>query len=313
MSDRSATTEKPGAAQKAADEKASTLKIWMDGELVDQEDAKVSVFDHGLLYGDGCFEGIRVYNHRVLKLKSHLERMMRSAEKIRLKPAYTIEELDRATRETVEANNLRDAYIRMLFTRGFGDLGLNPFLCPKPCTIIIADKIQLYPPEFYETGVPVVVANRPRLPIRCLDPSVKSLNYLNNIMAKIEAIEAGVPEAIMLNIEGNVSECTGDNIFVIKGGKVFTPPLSAGLLGGITRQWVIDEIGPSCGYPVEEKDMRIEEVFAADEIFLTGTGAEVIGVNKIDDTPISGGKVGPITHQLIAEFKKRVAENAPED
>ena len=278
------------------------LQIWVDGELVDKDDAKVSVFDHGLLYGDGCFEGIRVYNHRILKLRSHLQRMYRSAEKIRLKPAYTIDEIDRATRHTVKANNLR-----------YGDLGLNPVLCPKPGTIIIADKIQLYPPEFYETGVPVVVAERPRLPIRCLDPSVKSLNYLNNIMAKIEAIEAGVPEAIMLNLEGNVAECTGDNLFIIKGGKIFTPPLSAGLLGGITRQWVIDEIGPECGYPVQEKNLRIEDVFDADEIFLTGTGAEVIGVNKVDEKPISGGKVGPITHKLIAEFKRRVAENAPED
>ena len=315
MNDSSVTAEQPGVVTKAAtgQEPTSMLQIWVDGELVDKDDAKVSVFDHGLLYGDGCFEGIRVYNHRILKFRSHLNRMYRSAEKIRLKPAYTIDEIDRATRETVKANNLRDAYIRMLFTRGYGDLGLNPFLCPKPGTIIIADKIQLYPPEFYETGVPVVVAERPRLPIKCLDPSVKSLNYLNNIMAKIEAIEAGVPEAIMLNIEGFVAECTGDNLFIIKGGTIFTPPLSAGLLGGITRQWVIDEIGPDCGYPVQEKNLRIEDVFNADEIFLTGTGAEVIGVNKVDDTPMSGGKVGPITHKLIAEFKRRVAENAPED
>jgi branched-chain amino acid aminotransferase len=289
------------------------LKIWVDGKLVHESEARISVFDHGLLYGDGCFEGIRVYNHRILKLRSHLERMFRSAEMIRMEPPYTIDEIDAATRETVKANNLKDAYIRMLFTRGYGDLGLDPRKCPKPCVIIIADKIQLYPPELYATGIPVIVANRPRLPKQCLDPAVKSLNYLNNILAKCEAIDAGVLEAIMLNIEGNVSECTGDNLFVIKDGKITTPPLTAGLLGGITRQWVIDEIAPAKGYTVDERDMKIEEVKAADEVFLTGTGAEVIGVNKIDDIVLSGGTVGPISSELIAEFKQRVAENAPED
>ncbi len=289
------------------------LKIWMDGQLVDKDQAKVSVFDHGLLYGDGCFEGIRVYNHRILKLRSHLVRMFESAAKIRLKPAYTIEEIDKATRETVKANNLQNAYIRMLFTRGFGDLGLNPFLCPTPGTIIIADKIQLYPPELYGTGIPVVVANRPRQHVKCLDPSVKSLNYLNNIMAKIEAIEAGVLEAIMLNLDGYVAECTGDNLFIIKGDKIYTPPVSAGLLSGITRRLVITDIGPACGFTVEEKNLRIEEVFEADEVFLTGTGAEVIGVNKVNDTVLSGGKVGPVTEKLIAEFKRLVAKDAPED
>jgi branched-chain amino acid aminotransferase len=289
------------------------LRIWIDGQLVPEQDARISVFDHGLLYGDGCFEGIRVYNHRILKLRSHLERMYRSAELIRLEPPYTIDEIEAATRETVKANNLKDAYIRMLFTRGYGDLGLDPRKCPRPSVIIIADKIQLYPPELYDTGIAVITAERPRLPIKCLDPRVKSLNYLNNILAKCEAIDAGVLEAIMLNIDGNVAECTGDNIFVIKDGNITTPPLTAGLLGGITRQWVINEIGPSCGYTVVERDMKIEEVKAADEVFLTGTGAEVIGVNKIDDVVLSGGKVGPISSTLIAEFKKRVAENAPED
>lgn len=289
------------------------LKIWLDGQLVDEDQAKVSVFDHGLLYGDGVFEGIRIYNHRILKLHSHLERWYRSAEKIRLTPAYNIDEMDKAMRETVKANNLRDGYIRSLFTRGYGDLGLNPFICPTAGTIIIADSIQLYPPELYETGIPVVVADRPRLPVQCLDPSVKSLNYLNNIMAKIEAIEAGVLEAIMLNIEGNVTECTGDNLFMITDGKIYTPPVSDGLLGGITRQWVIDEIGPDCGHPVEERHIKIDEVLNADEVFLTGTGAEIIGVNKIDDRVLSDGKVGPISSKLIARFKERVAENAPED
>ena len=312
MANSSTVTEtKPGIAPHK--ETKPMLKIWIDGQLVDEDQAKVSVFDHGLLYGDGVFEGIRVYNHRILKLDSHLKRMYRSCDRIFLKPSYTIEEIEQATRQTVKVNKLKDAYIRMVFTRGFGDLGLDPRKCPRPCHIIIADKIQLYPPELYATGIPVVVAERPRLPIKCLDPSVKSLNYLNNIMAKIEAIEAGVLEAIMLNLDGFVSECTGDNLFMIKDGKIYTPPLSAGLLGGITRQWVIDDIGPDCGYPVTEKNLRIEEVMDADEVFLTGSGAEVIGVNKIGDKVKSGGKTGPITARLITEFKRRVAENAPED
>ena len=289
------------------------LKIWIDGELVNEDQAKVSVFDHGLLYGDGCFEGIRVYNGRIFKFRSHLERMYRSAEKIRLQPAYSLEVIDKATRETVAVNNLVDAYIRLVFTRGAGDLGLNPFNCPRSCTIIIADKIQLYPPEFYETGVAVVVADRPRIPIACLDPAIKSLNYLNNILAKTEAIEAGVLEAIMLNTEGYVSECTGDNLFFVKDGKVLTPPTDAGILHGITRQFVIDDVAPACGYPVEEKMMRIEEVLEADEVFLTGTAAEIIGVTKIDDRVMSGGRVGPITKQFNEEFNRRVKENAPED
>ena len=300
-------------ALETAKETKRMIKIWIDGKLVPQNEARISVYDHGLLYGDGVFEGIRVYNHRILKLASHLKRMYRSCDRIFLKPEYDIEQIEQATRETVKVNNLKDAYIRMVFTRGFGDLGLDPRKCPRPCHIIIADTIQLYPPELYATGIPVVVAERPRLPIKCLDPSVKSLNYLNNIMAKMEAIEAGVLEAIMLNLEGYVAECTGDNLFMIKDGKIYTPPLSAGLLGGITRQWVIDDIGPDCGYEVTEKNLRIEEVMDAEEVFLTGSGAEVIGVNKIDDKVMSDGKVGEVTAKLIAEFKRRVAENAPED
>jgi len=301
------------AEQKVENNVKRNLKIWVDGELVPEAEARVSVFDHGLLYGDGVFEGIRVYNGRIFKFQSHLERMYRSAEKIRLKPAYTLEEIDRAMRETVKANNLTDAYIRALFTRGYGDLGLNPFLCPKSGTIIIADSIQLYPPEFYETGVAVVVADRPRIPIKCLDPAVKSLNYLNNILAKIESIEAGALEAIMLNTEGYVSECTGDNLFIVKDGQVYTPPTEAGILHGITRQFVLDEIGPACGMKAQEKMMRIESVFEADEVFLTGTAAEIIGVTRVDDTVITGGKVGPVTQKLNEEFRRRVAENAPED
>ena len=211
------------------------MKVWLDGHLVDKQHATVPVYDHGLLYGDGVFEGIRVYNGRVFKLKSHLERLEASAKAIHLTLHYTLREIENAVRETVAANGLKDAYIRLVVTRGAGPLGLNPFTCPKPTTIVIVDRIQLYPPEMYEQGMPVIVAKRPRIPIECLDPSIKSLNYLNNILAKVEAIEAGVHEAIMLNTDGEVSECTGDNIFFIRGGRVVTPPVSAGILNGVTR------------------------------------------------------------------------------
>src|SRR5688572_23595784 len=186
-------------------------KVWIDGKLVEQDQAKVSVYDHGLLYGDGCFEGIRSYNGRILKLQSHLRRMYSSAERIRLKPAYSPEQIGQAIRQTLQANGMNDAYIRLIFTRGVGTLGLHPFRCPVPGTIIITDKIQLYPPELYESGMKVIVAQRRRIPIACLDPAIKSLNYLNNILAKVEAIDAGVLEAIMLNVDDYVAECTGDN------------------------------------------------------------------------------------------------------
>jgi len=224
-----------------------------------------------------------------------------------------LREIENAVRETVAANGLKDAYIRLVVTRGAGPLGLNPFTCPKPTTIVIVDRIQLYPPEMYEQGMPVIVAKRPRIPIECLDPSIKSLNYLNNILAKVEAIEAGVHEAIMLNTDGEVSECTGDNIFFIRGGRVVTPPVSAGILNGVTRLFVMNEIAPVCGLAVEERSMRLEDLFTADEVFLTGTAAEVIGVSSIDGEQIGEGRVGPVTRRLIAEFKARVAENAPEN
>lgn len=285
----------------------------MDGQLVSRDEAKVSVYDHGLLYGDGCFEGIRAYNGRIFKLGRHLDRMYRSAELIRLTPAYSKDEIAAAIRDTLKANNLNDAYIRLVFTRGVGTLGLHPFRCPKPGTFIITDKIQLYPEELYERGMKVIVAERPRIPIRCLDPAIKSLNYLNNILAKIEAIDAEVLEAIMLNIEGWVSECTGDNIFIVKDDRIFTPSRSAGILHGITREFVIETVAPACGYAVEEKLFKLDELLAADEVFLTGTAAEVIGVSQVGDHTIGDGAVGPITRQLIEEFRHRIAQDAPED
>ncbi len=289
------------------------MKVWLDGHLVDKQHAVVPVYDHGLLYGDGVFEGIRVYNGRIFKLASHLERLELSAKSIHLTMHYTRREIERAVRETVAANGLKDAYIRLVVTRGAGPLGLSPFTCPKPCTIVIVDRIQLYPAEMYETGMPVIVAKRPRIPIECLDPSIKSLNYLNNILAKVEAIEAGVHEAIMLNLEGQVAECTGDNIFFIRGARIVTPPVSAGILNGVTRLFVMNEIAPACGIAVEERMIRLEDLFTADEVFLTGTAAEIIGVSSIDGETIGEGKVGSVTRRLIAEFRNRVASEAPED
>lgn len=288
-------------------------KVWIDGKLVDQSEAKVSVYDHGLLYGDGCFEGIRCYGGRVFKLRSHMKRMYSSAERIRLKPAYPMEKVEQAIRDTIAANGMKDAYIRLIFTRGVGTLGLHPFRCPVSGTIVIVDKIQLYPPELYDTGMKVIVAKRPRIPVPCLDPAIKSLNYLNNILAKIEAIDADVLEAIMLNMDGYVSECTGDNIFIVKNGVIATPSFEAGMLHGVTRQFVIDTVAPALGYTVQQKMMKMDEVLSSDEVFLTGTAAEIIGVNQIDFTRIGAGKVWPITRSLKDEFRKRVAVNAPED
>ena len=289
------------------------MKIWIDGKLVPAEDARISVMDHGLLYGDGCFEGIRIYNGRIFKLRSHLRRMWDSASELRLDPPYSFDEVERAIRETVAANELVDGYIRLVFTRGVGTLGLHPFLCPVPTVFVIADTISLYPQELYDNGMEIIVAKRPRVPRECLDPQIKSLNYLNNILAKIEAIDANVLEALMLNVDGWVSECTGDNVFIVKDGAISTPPTDAGILNGITRQFVIDDLCPSLKIPLEEKLLRLEEVHDADEVFLTGTAAEVIGVTKIGEQLVGDGKVGPMTKRLVAEFKRRVAADAPED
>jgi len=288
-------------------------KVWLDGEFEDSDQAKVSIFDHGVLYGDGCFEGIRAYNGRIFKLDSHLKRMYESAGRIRLESTYSQEEIAKAIRQTLKVNELTDAYIRLVFTRGVGTLGLHPFKCPKPSAFIIAASIELYPHELYDSGLKVIVANRRRVPPDALDPSIKSLNYLNNILAKIEAIDANVLEAVMLNIDGYVSECTGDNIFIVKDGQIITPPLEAGILHGITRRFVIDELGPKLGYKVIEQMMKLDELITADEVFLTGTAAEIIGVTQIDEDVIGSGKVGPVTNALVAEFRKTVSNNAPED
>ncbi|MDG2053751.1 MAG: branched-chain-amino-acid transaminase [Phycisphaerales bacterium] len=308
-----AGSESPAATLSKGHNAKSSLKIWLDGEFLDHEKAVVSVFDHGLLYGDGCFEGIRIYNGRIFKLRTHLERMFRSAELLRLKSPYTIDEIEAACRESVVVNEIANGYIRLVFTRGVGGLGLNPFLCDKPTVFIISDSIQLYPAEMYETGLRVVMAERRRFPINCLDPSIKSLNYLNNIMAKVEAIDQGVLEAIMLNNDGHISEGTGDNIFIVKDKAILTPSTEAGILHGITRQYVMEELAPAIGFEVEERMMYPQHILEADEVFLTGTACEIIGVTHLDDQEIGAGQVGPITKSLEAEFRKRVENNAPED
>jgi len=278
------------------------MKVWLDGELVDQQDAKLSVFDHGVLYGDGVFEGIRVYNGRIFQQEAHVERLFESARKIRLPIEQTRQEIVEAMCETIAANNMTDGYIRLVVTRGSGTLGLSPFKCPRPTTFVIADSIKMYPQEMYDNGMAVIIAKTVRVSADMLDPRVKSLNYLNNICAKIEAIDAGVAEAIMLNVNGNVAECTGDNIFIVKDGKVITPDTNSGILVGVTRQ-VVMTLARDMGLEVMEQTVTPEDLRSADECFLTGTAAEVIAVTKIDESTIGDGKVGEITTKLLSAFR----------
>src|SRR5436190_1243866 len=277
------------------------MKVFIDGKYCDEQDAKVSVFDHGLLYGDGVFEGIRAYNGRVFKLKEHIDRLFYSAKAILLDMPMSHADIMKATIATCRENNIRDGYIRLVVTRGVGTLGLNPNRCKRGSVIIIADKIQVYPPEMYENGMAIVTVATARNLHSALNPAIKSLNYLNNILAKIEANNAGVEEAIMLNAEGFVSECTADNIFIVKDNKVFTPPLSAGALYGITRQVVI-ELAEESGISVSEPNLTRYDLFNADECFLTGTGAEIVPIVKIDGRIIGNGKPGALTKKLVGEY-----------
>jgi len=277
------------------------MKIYIDGKYYGQKSAKISVFDHGLLYGDGIFEGIRAYNGRVFKLTEHVDRLFYSAKAILLKIPLSHGEIVRAVVETCRRNRIRDGYIRLVVTRGAGTLGLNPNRCKNPCVIIIADKIQLYPAELYERGMEIITVPTTRNLHSALNPAIKSLNYLNNILAKIEANNAGCEEAIMLNAEGYVSECTGDNVFIVKAGQMFTPPLSAGALYGITRG-VVMELAREEGLTVAEPNLTRYDVFNADECFLTGTGAELIPIVKIDGRVIGAGKPGPITRRLVDKY-----------
>jgi branched-chain amino acid aminotransferase len=286
--------------------------IWIDGEIVPRSRAKISVYDHGVLYGDGVFEGLRVYGGRVFKMRTHLERLMASAEAIRLRVPQTIEELERIIRETLAANELRDGYVRLVVTRGAGTLGLDPTKCPTPSVFCIADAIRLYPEEMYRDGMRIVVARRPRVPTRCLDPKIKSCNYLNNILAKLEAIDAGLLEAVMLNEREEVAECTGDNIFMVRGGEVLTPPEEAGILMGVTRGFVMG-LCKKLDVKCREETLFVSDLHTADEVFLTGTAAEVIAVSAIDDTRIGDGKEGPITRRIRELFHEVTAREAPED
>lgn len=277
------------------------MKVFIDGKFHDEAKAKISVFDHGLLYGDGVFEGIRAYNGRVFRLKEHIDRLFCSAKAIMLDIPMSHEELVKATVETCRRNKVKDGYIRLVVTRGVGTLGLNPFKCPQGSVIVIAGKIQLYPPALYRKGMEIVTVATTRNLHNAVNPAIKSLNYLNNILAKIEAINAGVEEAIMLNSDGYVAECTGDNLFIIKGDQMFTPPLYAGALYGITRGVAID-LAREIGLTVDETNLTRYDLYNADECFLTGTGAEVIPVVKIDGRVIGAGKPGVATKDLIKRY-----------
>src|SRR5689334_8159424 len=278
------------------------MKIYVDGKYCDEKSARISVFDHGLLYGDGIFEGIRAYKGRVFKLKEHIDRLFCSAKAILLNMPLSHAEVMKAVIETCRQNKIQDGYIRLVVTRGVGTLGLNPNRCTDPSVIIIADKIQLYPRELYEKGMEIVTVATTRNLHSALNPAIKSLNYLNNVLAKIEANNAGCEEAVMLNAEGFVAECTGDNIFIVKAGALLTPPLSAGALYGITRG-VVMELAQSDGVPVAEPNLTRYDLFNADECFLTGTGAELIPIVKIDGRVIGTGKPGALTRRLVDKYR----------
>ncbi len=288
-------------------------KIYIDGKIVPAEEAKVSVFDHGLLYGDGVFEGIRAYNGRVFRLEQHLDRLYRGARTIMLSIPLSREEMAQAVCEACRANDIRDGYIRLVVTRGVGDLGLDPRKCPRPTVFIIAAQIALYPEKYYVQGLEMITCATRRVSPDALDGGLKSLNYLNNIMAKIETIQADVPEGIMLSGEGYVCECTGDNLFLVVDGGLLTPPLYIGNLPGVTRQAIID-VAHAEGIPVREDLFRMHSVYNADEVFLTGTAAEVVPVVKVDGRPIGTGKPGGMTERLRERFGALArAEGTPID
>ena len=279
------------------------MKVYINGKFYSEKNSKISVFDHGLLYGDGVFEGIRAYHGRVFKLKEHIDRLFYSAKAILLNIPMSKQQLMDATVETCRKNNLNDGYVRLVVTRGAGTLGLNPNRCSNPQVIISADTIQLYPASLYKKGMEIVTVATTRNHHNAVNPAIKSLNYLNNILAKIEANTAGYEEAIMLNSEGYVAECTGDNLFIIKDNQMFTPSLSSGALHGITRQTSIDLVG-ELGVPTSEPNLTRYDLYNADECFLTGTGAEIVPVVKIDERKIGNGKPGKITKKLVKAYQE---------
>ena len=279
------------------------MKIYLDGKLVPKEQAVISVFDHGFLYGDGVFEGIRVYDGNVFRLKEHIDRLYESARTIALEIPLTPAEMIEATVDTVAANEKKDAYIRLVVSRGPGDLGIDPAKCKKATVVIIVDAIALYPQEVYDKGVSLVTSSVRRIPIESLDPRIKSLNYLNNILAKLEAKNAGCPEAVMLNHHGHVAECTADNLFMMKNGHLKTPDLMQGALAGITRGAVL-ELAAKRGIKVSETVLALHDLYNADECFLTGTGAEIVPVVGIDGRKIGNGKPGAKTLELLSDFRE---------
>jgi len=279
------------------------LKIHIDGKLYDKEDAKISVYDHGLLYGDGVFEGIRSYSGKVFRIKEHLDRLWNSAKAIWLEIPITKDEMAKAIRDTLAVNGIQDGYIRVVVTRGIGTLGLDPNRCERPSVIVITDSIALYPEDLYRNGLEIITVSTARSHPASLNPRIKSLNYLNNILAKIEGIQAGCIEALMLNHKGEVAECTGDNIFVVRSRKVLTPPTDAGILEGVTRDAVIG-LARQAGIEVAEVPLTRHDVYIADECFLTGTAAEIVPVVKVDSRKIGDGAPGPITRDLMERFHK---------
>lgn len=284
-----------------------SVEVYINGKYFPKEDAKISVYDHGLLYGDGVFEGLRSYSGNVFRLQTHLERLYESARAIMLTIPMELADLADAVKATVARNNITDGYVRLVVTRGAGSLGIDPAKTADPQIIIIADHIELYPKELYENGLEIVTASTIRNHPAALNPRIKSLNYLNNILAKLEGRRAGCLEALMLNHRGEVSECTADNIFTIKRGELYTPPIDAGILEGVTRNAII-ELAEQAGIAVHQVTMTRHDVYIADECFLTGSGAEVIPVVKVDSRPIGTGVVGPLTRQLSQAFHRLVRQ-----
>jgi len=281
------------------------MKIYMDGQYYGKEDARISVYDHGLLYGDGIFEGIRIYSGRIFKLKEHIDRLYDSARALRLVIPMDAEEMIRTVEETVRLNDKTEGYIRLLVTRGKGSLGIDPSTCPKASVVIIVEDIQLYPAELYKKGIKIITAAARRITGDIFDPRIKSLNYLNNVMAKMEARDAGCPEAVMLNREGYVTECTGDNIFIIRKGELLTPAPWLGLLEGITRNTILD-LAAELKIPARETTMTRYDLYTADECFLTGSGAEIIPVTSIDGRTVGNGKPGELSERLRSAFERLI-------
>lgn len=308
-----AVIENPAPREGAAAPKPATvvkksLQIYIDGEFFDEAEAKVSVFDHGLLYGDGVFEGIRFYNGRVFRMEQHLDRLWESARSICLEIPISREAMDEALLETIRQNKLREGYVRLIVTRGVGNLGLNPAQCKQPTIIIIASTIALYSEEVYRRGLTVVTVPTRRMGPATLNPAIKSLNYLNNVLARIEANLSNADEALMLNDAGNIAECTADNVFIVKHGHIMTPPITAGALRGITRSVVFD-IANEMDIRIREADLTRHDLYIADEAFLTGTAAEVVPMIKVDGRTIGSGKPGPITNRTIARFRELTRES----